>query len=100
MVKFNSMVIENKKHLNIQVYGRVQRVGFRFNTKWKADKLGLVGFVKNEPDGSVHIEIEGPKEILEEFVVWSRKGAMFSKVKRIEKEEGKLKNFKKFKIVY
>jgi len=88
------------KHLNIQVFGRVQRVGFRFNTKRKADKFNLAGFVRNEPDGSVIIEIEGSEEPLEKFTNWVRKGPMFANVKRIEKKTGKVKGFKEFKIKY
>lgn len=88
------------KHLNIKIFGRVQGVGFRFNTKKKASDLGLKGFVKNENDGSVYIEAEGDEELLGKFVSWCEKGPSFAKVKRIEKEEGELQNFKDFKIVY
>ncbi len=88
------------KHFNIKVFGRVQKVGFRFNTKRKADRLNIKGFVKNKSDGSVYIEAEGDQESLEKFISWVKKGPLFSKVKRIEKEKDKVKNFEKFNIKY
>ncbi len=48
-----------KRHLDIHISGKVQRVFFRKNAAAQARKLGLTGFVKNEDDGSVYIETEG-----------------------------------------
>ena len=63
------------KHLDIHVYGRVQGVFFRDNTRNIAQQLGLVGFVKNEDSGGgVYIEAEGPQEQLDEFLKWCKKG--------------------------
>ena len=48
--------------------GRVQRVGYRdLVADWAMD-LGVVGFVENQPDGTVKIVVEGEDEILDEFV--------------------------------
>lgn len=86
------------KHLNIKIFGRVQGVGFRFNTRKRASDLGLKGFVKNESDGSVYVEVEGGAENLENFTEWCKQGPTFAKVKRIEKNEGDIKDFDDFKI--
>jgi len=48
-----------KKHVNITVKGRVQGVGFRYSAMEAAEELGIKGFVRNMPDGSVYIEAEG-----------------------------------------
>lgn len=40
--------------------GEVQGVGFRWTARKVADDLGLSGWVRNEPDGSVSMELEGP----------------------------------------
>lgn len=88
------------KHLNIKIFGKVQGVGFRFNTKKRANDLDLNGFVSNESDGSVYIEVEGDEESLEKFTEWCNQGPTFAKVKRIEKEEGEIKDFKEFKVAY
>ncbi|MBM7544080.1 acylphosphatase [Periweissella beninensis] len=44
-----------KSGTKIQVWGRVQGVGFRWATKKLADKIGVFGYVTNLPDGSVSI---------------------------------------------
>ncbi|MCR4855330.1 MAG: acylphosphatase [Erysipelotrichaceae bacterium] len=49
-----------RKHF--QFYGEVQGVGFRFQAMRAADALGLTGWVKNEYDGSVTMEIQGSAE--------------------------------------
>ena len=47
------------KTLRIKVYGIVQGVGFRWTARRVANELGLVGWVRNEPDGSVSMELQG-----------------------------------------
>jgi acylphosphatase len=48
--------------------GRVPRVGYRdLVADWAMD-LGIVGFIENQPDGTVKIVAEGEEEILEDFV--------------------------------
>lgn len=43
----------------VHYQGRVQGVGFRASTQDLARRLPLTGFVRNEPDGSVHLEAQG-----------------------------------------
>ncbi len=43
----------------IHFYGQVQGVGFRYTARWAARALNLTGWVKNEPDGSVTMEVQG-----------------------------------------
>lgn len=87
-----------KKHLNIKVFGQVQGIGFRFSALRQADKLGIKGFVRNEPDDSVYIEAEGEEAALQEFVKWCHKGPYFAKMHDVRVEEGELKNFTDFRI--
>ena len=54
--------------LQANVYGRVQGVGFRYFTLNAANELGLFGWVRNMPDGSVQLVAEGAKEQLIKFV--------------------------------
>lgn len=63
---------DEKIRYAIKVTGRVQGVGFRYSTLNEAKKLGLTGYVKNMPDGSVEIEAEGSKDQLDAFVEWCR----------------------------
>lgn len=48
--------------------GRVQGVGFRFTVADLAARREVVGFVRNESDGSVYVEVEGRKPELERLV--------------------------------
>ncbi len=68
------------KHLKIKVIGKVQGVWFRASTKDKADELGLHGYVKNEPDGSVFIEVSGAEKLIEDFLKWVKKGPELARV--------------------
>jgi len=68
----------------LQIYGQVQGVFFRSSAKGEAEKLGLVGWVRNNPDGSVEILAVGPKSRLEKFAAWCKKGPPFAKVEKVE----------------
>ena len=48
--------------------GRVQGVGFRYEAMIIADQLGLVGWARNENDGTVLVEIEGETGYINEFL--------------------------------
>lgn len=48
--------------------GRVQGVGFRATTLYHADGLDVHGFVRNEPDGSVLLDVDGSKTHLKELL--------------------------------
>lgn len=86
-------------HYSIRVTGKVQGVFFRKYTKEQADKLGLKGIVRNEPDGSVYIEAEGTKEQLDDMVEWCYKGSPSSRVDKVEPHAGELKSYIDFRIV-
>lgn len=85
------------KKIIINVYGLVQGVFFRYTTRKVARKLGLVGIVKNMPDGSVYIEAEGPENILLELLQFANKGPKYAKVEEVKHEfkepENKFKGF-------
>ena len=63
-----------------KIYGRVQHVGFRYATNKKALELGICGFVKNMPDGSVYVEAQGSEEKLDAFMLWCKKGPAWAYV--------------------
>ncbi len=87
------------KRLKINVYGIVQGVGFRFFAQNNARKLGISGFVKNMPDGSVYIEGEGEESNLQEFVSKCSKGPSAALVENINTEEAELENSEGFSIL-
>ncbi|MBQ4396485.1 MAG: acylphosphatase [Clostridia bacterium] len=52
----------------IRFYGKVQAVGFRFKAQQAARKNGVTGWVQNEDDGSVTMEIQGTERQINEVV--------------------------------
>ncbi len=60
--------------VRVRVEGRVQGVGFRYSTRGEALKLGLAGWVRNLPDGSVEAVFEGPEDRVGAAVDWCRSG--------------------------
>jgi acylphosphatase len=87
-----------QKHFNIKVSGRVQGVFFRASTKKEADALGIYGFVKNEPDGSVYIEAEGDENMLRDFATWCKHGPPSAAVQHCDVSEGALQHYRSFEI--
>jgi acylphosphatase len=86
-------------HYNITVSGRVQGVFFRVSTQKEAIRLGLMGFVRNEHDGNVYLEVEGEQEIIEKLIRWIRLGGPpRGEVNDVEIGEGDLVNFNSFQI--
>lgn len=85
-------------HYKIWVKGLVQGVWFRKYTKEEALRLGLNGFVRNEPDGNVYIEVEGNKVDLIDFYEWLHSGSPRSEVKEVIYEIGDIAGFKSFII--
>ena len=59
---------------HVIVRGRVQGVFFRADARDRARSLGLAGWVRNNPDGSVEVVFEGPRERVESMIDWCRRG--------------------------
>ncbi|BBG23820.1 acylphosphatase [Sulfuracidifex tepidarius] len=72
------------KRLNARVYGKVQKVGFRNFVKVNAMRLGLKGYAKNLPDGTVEVIAEGHEESLSRLLEYLRDGPPASVVERVE----------------
>src|SRR5436309_6824649 len=66
------------------VHGRVQGVSFRYYAKAEADRLGLTGWVRNMPDGTVETIAVGSREALEGFVRWLHEGPSGARVTRVD----------------
>ncbi|MBQ6171615.1 MAG: acylphosphatase [Clostridia bacterium] len=60
--------------LHILFYGRVQGVGFRYRACNAALKYGCTGWVRNNIDGSVEMEIQGKKDDIDSVVSAIEKG--------------------------
>lgn len=66
------------------VRGFVQGVAFRHHTKVRARELGLAGWVRNLPDGSVEVWAEGEVGALAELGRWLRTGPPAARVDGVE----------------
>lgn len=87
-----------QKCLIIQVFGRVQGVGYRYFTRNAAGIAGINGYVRNMADGSVYIEAEGDSAQLEAFTSLCRQGPPRSVVEKITISECPLMNYNVFAI--
>ena len=75
------------KTVEARVIGRVQGVSFRWYTQEQAHRLGVSGWVRNEPDGSVLLHAEGDDEAVDALVDWCRRGPSMAKVSDVAVRE-------------
>lgn len=54
--------------------GWVQGVGFRYRARHAADMYGATGWVRNDPDGSVAMEIQGTQEQIDKVIMAVQNG--------------------------
>ncbi len=81
------------------VTGLVQGVSFRWFVQRRAAELGLVGYVRNNPDGSVSFVAEGPRESLERLLDAARVGPSEAMVENVQsREETPTGEFHRFEI--
>lgn len=88
------------KTYKIIAIGRVQGVGFRYFTFSIAKKYKLNGWVRNLPDRSVEIYIQGNTDRIENLKKYLLKGNMFIKVDRLVEETLDVEELYDFKIRY
>src|SRR5262249_42175324 len=74
------------RRARVRVRGLVQGVFYRASTVERAEQLGLAGWVRNCPDGSVELEAEGPDDRIEKLVAWCRSGPPGARVSGVEVE--------------
>lgn len=69
--------MENEAHkvrVRLTIEGRVQGVFFRATTLEEAIRLGVKGWVRNCPDGSVEVLAEGERKKVDDLIRWCRHG--------------------------
>ena len=79
-------------HASITVYGLVQGVGYRWFANRRSTELGLRGFVQNNYDGSVYLEVEGNRSLVEELIIHLKVGPRSAQVKDVRIEWSAAKN--------
>ncbi|QNO37578.1 acylphosphatase [Protaetiibacter sp. SSC-01] len=71
----------------VVVTGVVQGVGFRWAAAAEAERLGVAGFVRNLPDGTVEAEVEGSADAVERMLEWLAQGPPAASVSRCDVTE-------------
>jgi acylphosphatase len=77
---------ERNERVHILVFGDVQGVFFRAGTISEARRLGLTGWVRNLPDGSVEVVAEGGHGALEALLDWCSHGPAGASVSGVKSE--------------
>ncbi|MBI3342255.1 acylphosphatase [Candidatus Curtissbacteria bacterium] len=86
--------------VQLLISGKVQGVFYRKSAKIEAERLGIVGWIKNLDDGLVEVSVEGEKGRLEQFVAWCKKGPPLANVEKVEEQwSDSSGNWKEFAIL-
>jgi acylphosphatase len=70
--------------VDVTVTGLVQGVFFRAEAQQEAHRLGVAGWARNEPDGSVAAHFEGDAGAVEAMVAWCREGPRRARVEGVD----------------
>lgn len=90
-----------KKRVHVFYSGRVQGVGFRITAEETAERLGIVGWVKNLRDGRVELVAEAEEPLLRQFLAEIRNGPMKNFIQQVEVTlGGASETFEDFEIRY
>jgi len=66
------------------ITGRVQGVFYRASACEEGERLGLAGEVRNLATGEVAAVVEGPRERVEQFIAWCRRGPPAARVSDVQ----------------
>lgn len=90
-----------KVRAHVIISGMVQGVFFRYETRMRAQSLGISGWVMNRADGRVEAVFEGNKDAVESIVRWCHKGPSGAVVDKADVERHEYTGeFKGFSIKY
>jgi acylphosphatase len=82
--------------VDLVVTGHVQGVFFRASMQEQAEHLGVTGWARNEPDGSLHAHLEGPAEAVEDLVAWCAHGPPRARVEGVRRSAGEPSDARSF----
>lgn len=83
---------------HVRVAGRVQGVFFRAWSKEQAERLGVSGWIRNCPDGSVEAHVEGSEQPIDRLVDLLRRGPPGARVDDLQVREAGLLNAARFEV--
>jgi acylphosphatase len=88
------------KAVSVKVTGRVQGVAFRWYAVQEAERLGVRGWIRNEPDESVAGHFEGPSDAVDALVAWCGHGPSYASVRHVSVTEARATGAAEFTIRY
>ena len=88
------------KRVHLIIKGHVQGIDFRYNTREKAESLGLNGWIRNTPNRAVEAVFEGPEEMINEIIEFCKKGTIGSRVTDVKINKEPVEGLNKFEIRY
>ena len=71
------------KTVHVLVHGTVQGVGFRYHCAYTAQELGVVGQVRNLPDGDVEVMAQGEADVVARLISWLKRGPRWASVRTV-----------------
>lgn len=94
------MTSQSRAAVDVTVTGRVQGVSFRMYAEREARRLGVTGWVRNEPDGSVAAHVEGEPGAVDAMVAWCRTGPSYARVDGVETRPAQVTGVTGFTVRY
>ena len=89
-----------QKRIHLLIRGRVQGVFFRATAQREARRLGVTGWVRNRPDGSIELLAEGDEDAIKELSSWANHGPSAARVDGVDvRWRGYTGEFPEFQIV-
>jgi acylphosphatase len=76
--------VEETEQIHLHIRGRVQGIFYRASARQEAKRLGLTGWVRNCPDGSVELLAQGPRPLCEELLRYCHEGPPGAQVDEID----------------
>lgn len=86
--------------VDFTVTGRVQGVSFRMYAADEAERLGVAGWIRNEPDGSVAGHVEGDRAAVDAMVGWLGHGPRLAHVERVDVRDSSEEGLSGFRVSF
>jgi len=86
--------------VRMRISGRVQGVYYRDSCRQMAQRLGVSGWVRNRPDGSVEVVAEGPRDDVSALAAWCRKGPPRAEVSGVEIVDEEPEGLRGFRVTH
>lgn len=84
--------------VRMKIRGIVHGVSFRASMARVATDLGVRGWVKNLPDGTVEAFLEGDERSVGRVIDWARVGPPRARVDRVDVQDAAPRNHRDFRI--